>query len=674
MTGDKDCPGLIPLSIEHVFEHIANSKDMMFLLRASYYEIYNEQVRDLLNPDSNAGGNLALREKDGVFFAANLVEEVVRSQDEVMELLDRGARNRVVGISNMHERSSRSHAIFRMVIQASSGTGGGHIKTSELNLVDLAGSESLIDHGSSTQRKETGHINKSLSELTNVISALTSPQRSHIPYRNSALTKLLRQSLGGNAKTALICTITPAKKQFKQSKGTLAFGQRAKAIKNKPIVNETFGDEDKGGLQKYQSQISELNGKLQNFEQIADEKRKIQADYEALQRDMQRLKMREVERQDVEAQIAALQADFVSSDTLKKELEVAREEKEEKEQEAQQLNAALQDLIEENEKLQQEMHKQEQIQQLAVQSNKEKEAKLTELLAANAALASTMQKRDESFAEMRKQQQDKEREFLLLAEQNKRLRQEMQEKSEEQNAVIRGQEEKEAELASLAQENARLAAEMEERSQSFQQIQAANAALLQQVEKEKEHKMMTEQAIRQKEQALVEQSRARKVAEQQMQALQTDMAVSGLDKDSYLAHLIHDHEKEICALEQKLSEQQSLNIAKDMQHQEVLAKRLAEERQKWEDESSLDRISKGVETPPVGPPQPPQPCVNCEQLELEMAQQCKTSQDTVNRLHAEIRELRQTVAMYHQQLEQYASVIQQQQQSPQQHASPAYRQ
>ncbi|KAI8929825.1 P-loop containing nucleoside triphosphate hydrolase protein, partial [Entophlyctis helioformis] len=245
MMGDETEAGVILLAIEHVFRHILQVS-AEFLLRVSYLEIYNEVIRDLLSPTNV---NLKIHEdnKRGIY-VKNLVEHVVRSADQVMDLLIIGEKNRHTGETNMNDTSSRSHTIFKMrtdpVLHKGLPNKETAVKVSQLNLVDLAGSERAGHTGAEGMRlKEGGHINKSLLSLANVIGKLSEGGDKHIPYRDSKLTRILQPSLGGNAKMAIVCTITPATIHSDETHSTLRFASRAKFIVNKPRVNESVSDE-----------------------------------------------------------------------------------------------------------------------------------------------------------------------------------------------------------------------------------------------------------------------------------------------------------------------------------------------------------------------------------------------------------------------------------------------
>ncbi|GAB2234913.1 hypothetical protein Drorol1_Dr00004184 [Drosera rotundifolia] len=239
--------GMTPRVFEYLFSRIQKEKEarrdekLRFTCRCSFLEIYNEQILDLLNPSSI---NLQIREdlKKGVY-VENLTELEVTSAREVMQQILQGAANRKVAATNMNHASSRSHSVFTCVIESTWETQGvNHHRFARLNLVDLAGSERQKSSGAEGERlKEATNINKSLSTLGLVIMNLVSisnGKTQHVPYRDSKLTFLLQDSLGGNSKTIIIANISPSSCCSLETLSTLKFAQRAKFIKNNAIVNE----------------------------------------------------------------------------------------------------------------------------------------------------------------------------------------------------------------------------------------------------------------------------------------------------------------------------------------------------------------------------------------------------------------------------------------------------
>ncbi|KAI3672691.1 hypothetical protein L6452_38788 [Arctium lappa] len=270
MNGSENDPGIIHRAIKDIFAKTAMSTDREFLIRVSYMEIYNEEINDLFAVENQ---KLQIHEslEHGVF-VAGLREEIVNSSEQVLKLLDMGEVNRHFGETNMNVRSSRSHTIFRMVIESKGKDSSSNddstlddaIRVSVLNLVDLAGSERIAKTGAGGVRlKEGKHINKSLMILGNVINKLSdgARQRGHIPYRDSKLTRILQPALGGNAKTSIICTVAPEEVHIEETKGTLQFASRAKRITNCVQVNEILTDA--ALLKRQKIEIEELRKKLE---------------------------------------------------------------------------------------------------------------------------------------------------------------------------------------------------------------------------------------------------------------------------------------------------------------------------------------------------------------------------------------------------------------------------
>lgn len=257
MLGDNHEVGIIQLAVNSMFDFMTRSEGREFLVRASYMEIYNEKVNDLLDRQNT---NLKIREDDGRIVVSRLKEELVADTAKVMSLLKRGQKLRRIGETNLNERSSRSHTIFRMIIESRlSGDGeDGTIQVSQLNLVDLAGSERAGLAGTTGDRlKEGCAINRSLFPLSQVVSQLSEGNQ-FVNFRDSKLTRILQPSLGGNAHILIICTITPVSLEFTQS--TLGFALRAKSVKNKPLINEVMSDGKL--LKKYARQLEKLQAEL----------------------------------------------------------------------------------------------------------------------------------------------------------------------------------------------------------------------------------------------------------------------------------------------------------------------------------------------------------------------------------------------------------------------------
>ncbi|KAM3602434.1 uncharacterized protein V6R79_004054 [Siganus canaliculatus] len=282
---DPEKRGVIPNAFDHIFTHISRSQsDRQYLVRASYLEIYLEEVRDLLDPKHGHARPLELREspESGVY-VRDLTSCVCKSIKEIEEVMNMGNQARAVGATDMNEHSSRSHALFLITVECSQPGPDGrkHIRVGRLNLVDLAGSERQAKTGVQGERlKEAAKINLSLSALGNVISALADGRSSHVPYRDSKLTRLLQDSLGGNAKTVMVATLSPASQHYDETLTTLRYSNRAKNIQNQPRVNE---DPKDALLREFQREIARLKAQL-NHRKWRSKQKKEQADSEGLER------------------------------------------------------------------------------------------------------------------------------------------------------------------------------------------------------------------------------------------------------------------------------------------------------------------------------------------------------------------------------------------------------
>lgn len=263
---DYERRGLIPRTFEHLFQRIREEERksegaVTYFCKCAYVEIYNECIYDLLVPD---GPVCTLREdsKKGVF-VEGCREEVISSPQDAFLIFEQGSRNRHVAETAMNRESSRSHCVFTIFIQSKKHDGQVlDIRESRFNLVDLAGSErQQISATAGIRLKEAGNINKSLLALSNVINALVdiaNGKPRHVHYRDSRLTFLLRDSLGGNAKTLIIAAVSPSPLCYAETLSTLRFAQRAKQIKNKAIVNKDV----QGNIFELQSEVRRLRGEV----------------------------------------------------------------------------------------------------------------------------------------------------------------------------------------------------------------------------------------------------------------------------------------------------------------------------------------------------------------------------------------------------------------------------
>ncbi|KAM0846554.1 hypothetical protein ACQ4PT_055604 [Festuca glaucescens] len=248
--------GLTPRVFEQLFSRIKEEqgkhtdKELTYNCTCSFLEIYNEQITDLLDPMQK---NLQIREdvKTACVYVESLTKEFVFTMKDVTQLLVKGLANRRTGSTSANADSSRSHCVFTCVIKSESKNredGSNSIRISRINLVDLAGSErQKLTNAVGDRLKEAGNINRSLSALGNLINILAeisqSGKQRHVPYRDSKLTFLLQESLGGNAMLAMICAVSPTERCKSETISTLRFAQRAKAIKNNAVVNEQKEDD-----------------------------------------------------------------------------------------------------------------------------------------------------------------------------------------------------------------------------------------------------------------------------------------------------------------------------------------------------------------------------------------------------------------------------------------------
>ncbi|XP_057966239.1 kinesin-like protein KIN-12F [Malania oleifera] len=248
--------GIVPRIFQMLFSEIQreqeNSEGKLtnYQCRCSFLEIYNEQIGDLLDPTQR---NLEIKDdaKNG-FYVENLTEEYVTSYEDVTQILIKGLSSRKVGATSINSKSSRSHIVFSFVIESwckgNSSNCFSSSKTSRINLVDLAGLErNRFDDASRQHAKESKNVKKTLSQLGHLVNILAKGTQygtpEDVPYKNSCLTHLLRESLGGNAKLTVICAISSDNRSTGETLSTLRFGQRAKSIHNEPVINEITEDD-----------------------------------------------------------------------------------------------------------------------------------------------------------------------------------------------------------------------------------------------------------------------------------------------------------------------------------------------------------------------------------------------------------------------------------------------
>ncbi|XP_044218347.1 kinesin-like protein KIF1A isoform X3 [Thunnus albacares] len=271
----KDQQGIIPLLCEDLFTKINDNTDnsMSYSVEVSYMEIYCERVRDLLNPKNK--GHLRVREHPLMGpYVEDLSKLAVTSYNDIQDLMDSGNKARTVAATNMNETSSRSHAVFNIIFtqkRLDAETDNTSEKVSKISLVDLAGSERADSTGAKgTRLKEGANINKSLTTLGKVISALaevdSGPNKnkkkkkveSFIPYRDSVLTWLLRENLGGNSRTAMVAALSPADINYDETLSTLRYADRAKQIRCNAVINEDPNNRLVRELKEEVSRLKEL--------------------------------------------------------------------------------------------------------------------------------------------------------------------------------------------------------------------------------------------------------------------------------------------------------------------------------------------------------------------------------------------------------------------------------
>ncbi|XP_015435263.1 PREDICTED: bipolar kinesin KRP-130-like [Dufourea novaeangliae] len=256
--------GIIPRSLSHLFDELRIIGVQDYSVRVSFLELYNEEVYDLLS-SSNEAAKIRIYEdttKKGAVIVHGLEEVTIYNKKDVFKILQKGSEKRQTAATLMNANSSRSHTIFSITVHIKENTIDGEelLKTGKLNLVDLAGSENIGRSGAIDKRaREAGSINQSLLTLGRVITALVE-KTPHIPYRESKLTRLLQESLGGRTRTSIIATVSPASINLEETLSTLDYAHRAKNITNRPEINQKFSK--KALLQEYAEEIEKLKKDL----------------------------------------------------------------------------------------------------------------------------------------------------------------------------------------------------------------------------------------------------------------------------------------------------------------------------------------------------------------------------------------------------------------------------
>ncbi|XP_014468318.1 PREDICTED: bipolar kinesin KRP-130-like isoform X2 [Dinoponera quadriceps] len=256
--------GIIPRALSHLFDELRLLEAQEFTVRVSFLELYNEELFDLLSPSDDAS-KIRLYEdstRKGSVIIHGLEEVTVHNKNEVYKILEKGSERRQTAATLMNAQSSRSHTVFSITIHIKENNMDGEelLKTGKLNLVDLAGSENVGRSGAVDRRaREAGNINQSLLTLGRVITALVE-RAPHIPYRESKLTRLLQESLGGRTKTSIIATVSPASINLEETLSTLDYAHRAKNITNRPEINQKLSK--KALLKEYTEEIERLRRDL----------------------------------------------------------------------------------------------------------------------------------------------------------------------------------------------------------------------------------------------------------------------------------------------------------------------------------------------------------------------------------------------------------------------------
>lgn len=269
LKGPDEACGIIPRTLYNLFDILKDKREKSkktaeeFAVKLSFIELYNEELRDLLAPEEEEfSRKVRIFDEQGKVTIHGMEEVYVRSAEEGLKVLEDGSFRRQVASTRYNDRSSRSHSVFTITLHMKevSVSGEEFVRTGKLNLVDLAGSENISRTGAENKRaREAGMINQSLLTLGRVINSLV--ERSpHIPYRESKLTRVLQDSLGGTTKTCIIATISPAKVSLDETLSTLEYASRAKSIRNKPRVNQTTSKQ--ALIEDYVAEIERLRGDL----------------------------------------------------------------------------------------------------------------------------------------------------------------------------------------------------------------------------------------------------------------------------------------------------------------------------------------------------------------------------------------------------------------------------
>jgi len=349
--------GIIPRMVDTIFEYITQADDNVeFTLKVSMLEIYNERVRDLLN---TAKDNLAVREdKQHGVFIEELTEIFIENPDEIHNLIKKGSSNRVMAETKMNTQSSRSHFIFILSIIIND-TDEFTCKKGKVYVVDLAGSETNSKSGATGQTlKEAKNINKSLTTFRRVVMGLGNKKKMHIPYRDSKLTRILQQSLGGNSKTSLILTVNPSTFNSSETLATCRFGLPAKNIEiNAKVNKEATISELKQTVQNLEQEMILKNKRIINLESMLMKKRSLTNNYDKENNQVRNeskghsflIKFNAINKLKEELLIDSFEEQQDDIDILLSQLRYERRKNKLKQQQIQQLQVALQSQPKEDE-------------------------------------------------------------------------------------------------------------------------------------------------------------------------------------------------------------------------------------------------------------------------------------------------------------------------------------
>ncbi|CAD8104180.1 unnamed protein product [Paramecium sonneborni] len=478
MTGipeNQELKGIIPRTFTQIQTIIDTNTDTKkkFLVRCSFLEIYNEEIRDLLGKDHKA--RLDLKESQGSVTVKDLTMVTVKTAQDMDKYMTIGQNNRSVGATAMNAQSSRSHCIFTVYVESQivNDKGNEFIRVGKLNLVDLAGSERQSKTQATGDRlKEATKINLSLSALGNVISALVDGKTQHIPYRDSKLTRLLQDSLGGNTKTVMITALSPADYNYDETLSSLRYASRAKMIKNQPKINEDPKDallkQQADEIQKLKEQLSKLHktgegtgtGSEKNIQNNSSQKF-----YGNLNKQQEISEIEKLKSDEIQKELEKLKQDNEK---------LIKDKREKEEQMSRQKSRELEQLIKDNEILQKE--KEKVLLQIAEKEQKAKEEQilrqqLEELMAAKEKMvvtggkASEEEKKKYRLQQKKLKQQSQEHEKLL--EEREKQKDELYEFEQKYQSV-------QEEIEALRKKNQRLRKVYKEAMVEIKDIQKEN--------------------------------------------------------------------------------------------------------------------------------------------------------------------------------------------------------